>query len=278
MFNHQQQQGYLTLAINGQVDYLRLAYAQALSIKSLMPDASYAVAVDTATEKQITDQQRRVFDYVVLVPDVPAPMFAEPELFWATPFKETIKLEADLVITRDISHWWTGLRNRELVLSTDCRNYKNEIVKDTIYRKLWRDNQLPNIYNGLMYFRFTRESLEFFTLAREIFNNWTALSAELINCRDAEPATDQVYALTAKIFGAERCTIPSLDYFTMTHMKPHIQGWPASTNWIESVVTELDGTTVRINNIEQQYPFHYHVKEWLTEEIINTYESTAGVL
>jgi hypothetical protein len=277
MFNHQAQQGFLTLAVNGEVNYLRMAYAQALSIKSVMPDALYAVAVDADTKKQITKKYAQVFDFVVEVPKTPLPMQAEPELFWVTPFKETIKLEADILIPRNIDHWWTALRNRDLVLSTDCRDFRGNIIKDTIYRQLWRDNSLPNIYNGLMYFRFTKENLEFFSLARDIFENWEHIKEELKNCRDDIPATDQVYALAASIHGVDRCTMPSLDFFTMTHMKPHIQGWPYDTDWPTAVITEVHDSVIRINNIEQQYPFHYYAKKWLTDEIINIYESSRRI-
>jgi hypothetical protein len=271
MFNHQAQQGFLTLAIGA--DYLRMAYAQALSVKTAMPDALYAVAVDAETKLLITDKHMTVFDYVVDVPEFNNPMQAEPELFWVTPFKETIKLEADLLIPRNINHWWTALRHRELVISTNCRDYRGNIVVDTTYRRLWADNNLPNVYNGLMYFRFTRENLEFFMLARDIFANWDAIKEELKNCRDDAPETDQVYALAASIHGVERSTMPSLDFFTMTHMKPHIQGWPYDTVWPTAVITEVYDSVIRINNVEQLYPFHYHEKDWLTEDIINTYES-----
>ena len=43
-----EQQGFLTFAQNTDVDYLRLAYLQALSVKLTMPTAKYAVIVDEA--------------------------------------------------------------------------------------------------------------------------------------------------------------------------------------------------------------------------------------
>ena len=47
---HQAQQGFMTIAQNtADVDYLRLAYVQAMSIKLTMPDSLYAVAVDKNT-------------------------------------------------------------------------------------------------------------------------------------------------------------------------------------------------------------------------------------
>ena len=57
--------GFLTIAQNTDgVDYLRLAYAQAMSIKLTMPDSQYCVIVDKSTNEQITDEQRLVFDHI----------------------------------------------------------------------------------------------------------------------------------------------------------------------------------------------------------------------
>jgi hypothetical protein len=65
---HQAQQGFMTIAQNtAEVDYLRLAYVQAMSIKLTMPGSLYAVAVDKHTLEQVTEQHRRVFDYVVTI-------------------------------------------------------------------------------------------------------------------------------------------------------------------------------------------------------------------
>jgi len=59
VFNHQAQQGFLTLACNtSNCDYLELAYVQAMSIKIVMPKALYAIAVDAETESKITSQHR----------------------------------------------------------------------------------------------------------------------------------------------------------------------------------------------------------------------------
>jgi len=279
MFNHQAPRGFLTLACNtNDNNYLEMAYVQALSIKTVMPDALYAVAVDTATEQQITEKQRKVFDYIVPVSTSSWPMSAEPELFWRTPFKETIKIEADLLFTRNVDHWWNALRLRNVVLSTNCRNIEDQVVVDVEHRKFWTDNDIPNVYNGMMYFRFSKEATEFFTLAHRLFVNYDYLRDNvLINCREEKPSTDVIYALAAKLLGVEQCTIPSLDFFNFVHMKPHIQGWPGSMEWPEVAMAEVDPPVIRINNLNQYNPVHYHVKHWITDSIINKYEHTARI-
>ena len=94
---HQEQQGFMTIAQNTDVDYLRLAYVQAMSVKLTMPSSKYAVAVDSKTLELVTDAHRKVFDYVITIDDVQAKtdtwkMRNEWQVFYLTPFKETIKL------------------------------------------------------------------------------------------------------------------------------------------------------------------------------------------
>lgn len=279
MFNHKEQQGFITVAYNStDVDYLELAYLQAMSIKIVMPNAKVALITDAKTKKNISAKIDKVFDYVIKGKDSDWPMEIEPDVFWLTPFKETIKLEADLLITRNINHWWSALRLRNVVLGTNCRNIEDNIVIDKEYRKFWTDNDLPNVYNGMMYFRYSQEATTFFNTARTLFKNYAHLRDNVLqNCREDRPSTDVIYALAAKIIGVEMCTIPSLDFFNFVHMKPHIQNWPAQVDWNELVLTEIDPPIVRINNLNQYHPVHYHVKHWPTDTLINKYEHATRV-
>jgi hypothetical protein len=275
---HQAQQGFMTIAQNtADVDYLQLAYVQAMSIKLTMPDSLYAVAVDKNTLEQITEQHRRVFDYVVTIDNDLAreetwKLSNEWQAFYLTPFKETIKLESDIVFTRSIQHWWHAFRLKNVVLSTGCRNYQQELSTSREYRKLFDDNELPDTYNGLMYFRYSREATEFFTLAEQIFKNWAYIRDNvLLNCRDDNPTTDVVYALAAKLLGVEDCTLPSMDWINFVHMKPAINSW-TSTPWPELVMCETELPMIRIANTNQYHPVHYHEKSWVTPELVEEYE------
>jgi hypothetical protein len=279
---YQAQQGFLTIAQNTDVDYLRLAYLQAMSIKLTMPDSLYAVIVDAETMSTVTEDHRRVFDYIILLDEDLAKdeewkLSNEWQIFNLTPFKETIKLESDLVFTRSIAHWWTTFRLRNIVLSQGCRNYLGEIGQSRYYRKLFDDNELPDVYNGLMYFRYSQESAEFFWLAEKIFANWHFIKDNVLkNCRDDLPTTDVVYALAAKILGVEKCTLPSVDFINFTHMKPLVNGFSALSKWQEVVMYETDLPMIRINNINQYHPLHYYEKSWVTDELVKEYEIELG--
>ena len=77
----------------------------------------------------------------------------EWQVFNLTPFTHTIKLEADMYLDTNIDYWWNYLHQQDMVFSWDCRNYKDDIVKETPYRDTFIQNALPNIYSGLTYFR-----------------------------------------------------------------------------------------------------------------------------
>lgn len=272
------QQGFLTIAQNTDVDYLRLAYVQAMSVKITMPGAKYAVVVDGTTEKQITDKHRRVFDYIVplAIDDAKNDKWKlanEWQVCRISPFKETIKLESDIVFTRSIDHWWTAMRLKNVVLSLGCKDYQGKKSTSRKYRRVFDDNNLPDVYNGLMYFRYSEQAYKFFEVARQCFQHWQSIVPQLKNYRDEQPTTDLVYAIVAKHLGIETCTLPSCDFINFTHMKNSINNWPEGGPWHELVITELDLPMVRVNNVNQYYPFHYQDKTWITDDLIERYES-----
>lgn len=263
--NHKAQLGFLTVACNTeQTDYLRLAYYQALNIKNTQKNNLYAVVVDYDTLLQITDDHRAVFDYIIEAPKHDFGVFGtEAFVFELTPFKETIKIESDLLFTRSIDHWIYTFRLRDIVLSTGCRNYQQELSDVRKYRKAFDDNHWPDVYNGLMYFRFTKTARDFFDTAKQIFSNWDTVVDQLKNCRESVPSTDVVFALASTIVGEELCTLPSADFINFVHMKPAVNGFNEDLKFSEVFVTEQEGEMIRINNINQYHPVHYYDKEFV---------------
>lgn len=271
------QQGFLTIAQNTDVDYLRLAYVQAMSIKLTMPGSLYAVIVDDSTLAQVTDQHRRVFDYIIPMPVDHAKndswkLANEWQVFNLTPFKETIKLESDIVFTRSIAHWWTAFRLRDVVLSIGCKDYQGNPGTSRRYRQVFDANKLPDVYNGLMYFRYSQTAKNFFSFARQIYTNWDLVTQQLKNYRDQQPTTDLVYAIVANHLGIELCTLPTCDFINFTHMKNSINNWPEGNPWTGMVLSELDLPMIRINNVNQYHPLHYQEKSWVTDELVQRYE------
>lgn len=278
MSQHKDSQGFITFAQNtNQVDYLKLAYVQCMSIKLTQKINKYAVIVDKKTESQIEQHHREMFDYIIVLDhdtttDV-ARFNNEWQVFNLTPFKETIKLESDLLFTRSIDHWWNTFRLRDIVLSSGCKNYQGLNSTVRFYRKLFDDNGLPDVYNGLMYFRYTKNAHDFFNTAKQIFEEYPAVRDNaLLNCRESYPSSDVVYAVVASIIGEEHCTLPAADFINFVHMKPQINN-NRHERWQDDFITELDQGMIRVNMYNQYDPFHYYDKTYITEEIINEYRT-----
>lgn len=275
-----EQKGFLTFAQNNDTtDYLNLAYCQALSVKCTQKITSFAVVVDEFTKSLITDSHKKVFDYIIDIPEDAAStdswkMKNEWKVWWLTPFKETIKLESDILFVDSVDHWWPGLQQKEVCLTTDIRDYEGNVSGCRAYRTLFDNNSLPNVYNGLMYFRYGKDSMDFFVYAKYIFEHWDTVKNHLLkDCRDDQPTTDVVFAIAAMMLGEDRCTNPAISYPTFTHMKGAINGWGVNTDWTKTLYAQLDDALhLTVGFTRQQYPFHYYQKKFITPEIIEKYE------
>jgi hypothetical protein len=224
------------------------------------------------TEELIEERHRRVFDYIIPVNyDAVNPFSIEVSVFNSTPFKETIKLESDLLFTRTIDHWWTAFRLKDVCLSTGALTYLSLPGTVRKYRQLFDDNNLPDVYNGLMYFRYSQLAADFFRAAAMIFDHWDEVTCNFKQM-DQEPTTDVVYAIATLMMGKEAVTMPSMDFLNFVHMKPGFNGWSDARSWLETVMHERDGDVIRINNTNQYQPVHYYDKTYATRELIEYYE------
>lgn len=272
--------GYLTFVQNnGKTDYLNLAYLQALSLKVTNKINRYAVVVDKMTELMVTDKHRKVFDYIIPIPgedeavNYQWKMHNEWKALKATPFDETIKVEADMLFTASVDHWWDILSVKDVCFTNRIVDYTEQVARTREYRRLFDINQLPDIYAGFYYFKKSKTAEELFSHAEVIFKNWTYIKNYMLKNGEQEPAsTDVVFAIAAKILGVENCTLPGT-VPTFVHMKNAVQGWTESTPWTEMIYSEFDGTNLTVGFQRQRLPFHYHLKNFAKEETIKHYES-----
>jgi hypothetical protein len=180
------------------------------------------------------------------------------QCFEASPYRQTIKLEADMIAASPIDHWWTLFEQRDVVISQGARTFYDRPAISRFYRKIFDDNCLPDVYNAITYWRLSKTAKEFFDLVGAIFANWKEYKT-FLKFPDDNPTTDVVYAMAAVILGTENVTLPAGLGPTIVHMKRYIN--PIQTNnWTKELVWEKD--PFRINTIAQWGLVHYHVKEW----------------
>jgi hypothetical protein len=183
------------------------------------------------------------------------------QVYEASPYDYTIKLEADMYIPRNIDHWWDVLKDRDIVVSNTIRNFKQEISDIRFYRRFVDDNKLPDVYNAITYFKKSDTAQAFFNIVKDIFENWEEYK-KILKCNPQELAsTDWVYSIACHIMGIEKTMLPSFTEMSIVHMKQHIN-MITTEDWTDSLIYECLPDQIRIQTISQQYPFHYHVKSF----------------
>jgi hypothetical protein len=253
--------GFVISAQNtSEVNYVKCADVLAASIKKLMPNEKVVLITNDKVKTKF-------FDDIVplphgdLDPTGKWKLVNDWQVYDASPFEYTIKLEADMYIPANIDYYWDVLKQRDVVISTNIRNYKQELSDVRFYRKFIDDNRLPDCYNALTYFKKSDLAKEFFAIVRDVFTNWKQYK-EILKCKsDEEVSTDWAYSIACHILGTENTTMPEFKAFSMIHMKQWINGMPTE-NWTDTLIYEILPHTLRLNTIPQLYPFHYHIKNF----------------
>lgn len=114
------------------------------------------------------------------MPDIPVTIITEgkpgfstdSEVYNLSPYDDTIKLEADMIMTKNVDYWFDVLSQKDIVVCNTIRDYKGNISNVKAYREFTRANNLPDVYNAMTYFKKSKFSEDFFNLTKEIFQNW----------------------------------------------------------------------------------------------------------
>jgi len=189
------------------------------------------------------------------------------QVYETSPYDYTIKLEADMYIPRDIDHWWDVLKHRDIVVSSTIRNFMQEISDVRVYRRFIDDNNLPDVYNAITYFKKSDVANQFFSIVKDIFENWDEYK-KILKCNQTEiVTTDWVYSIACHIMGVEKTTMPTFTEMGMVHMKAFVNN-NVTENWTDTFVYECLPDQIRVQTVPQQYPFHYHVKNFCDKIVL----------
>lgn len=273
--------GYLIIvSTSTKHDYLQMAYALALSIKNTQKEGYDKVALVTDDINAVNKLKSAwVFDHIIEHESKPG-WDSRSWMDKLTPFESTVCLDADMLFTRDYSHWVDYFtENTELYVANNSYTYRDELVTDDAYRRTFTKNELPNLYS--LYTFFKKDSslaTEFFTLNRyiieypEVFSNYF-----LSSHRPKIVGTDEAFALSAKILDiADKIAYP-LEFPKIVHMKPMIQNWPwPADTWSDHVGFYLNRKgNIKIGNYQQYNIVHYVEKNKINDEMINILEEIA---
>jgi len=275
--------GFVLLAQNQEHDYVQQACLCAMSIHATNKDPNITLVTNDAVPKKY----RGLFDNIVEIPwseqEDPTPYATNErwKLYHASPYDETIVLDADMLVLQDISLWWRFLSLYDLYFVSQVQTYRGKTVKDNYYRKAFVENHLPNLYSGFTYFKKCDFAHQFYKWLELVNNNWELFYGEYVS--EHYPKTcsmDVSVALVTKILDCEdKVTNNSVKYPTFTHMKPRIQGWvQQNESWQKRVGTYLtQDLNLTIGNHLQTGIFHYTESSFVTDDIIHRYKNYLGV-
>ena len=262
-----------------------MAYALALSIKLTQKKINnVSIALPGNEEHLVTENQRWIFDNVIELPwgddadDNEWKINNKWKYVHCTPYKETIILDADMLFLSDYSNWWDLLEHKSVCATTQVRTFRNELVTNDFYRRTFVSNNLPNIYTAFMYFNKSKQEMwDLAKLTHIIMKDWEEFYRKYLDVtRPTWLSADVAYALAMKILDiTPDCTSP-LEIPTFVHMKSRIQNFSnlIDEDWTKYIPTHFtNDCKLKIGNYQQHYPFHYHVKEWLTNDILNKLEN-----
>jgi hypothetical protein len=277
--------GYLVLAQDSyEYDYIRLAYALALSIKNSQTTVNKICLATNANIDSLDPKIKEAFDDIVPIPwsDQAHNSLWKIENKWKyyymSPYDETVILDADMIFPTDISHWWDILSQQDVWITNSPRTFRGELITSTKYRSAFVSNNLPNVYTAFMYFKKSVLAAELFRLIEIIFEHWERFFyIYLDETRPQHLSGDVAYALAIKILGIEHECFGNLANMpTFVHMKGHLQNIDEKfilEDWTTTIPTyfRADGG-FKIGNYEQHLPFHYHIKSWLSDHMISVLE------
>lgn len=271
--------GYLIIiAHNEEVDYEKMAYALALSIKTTQKPGYDKVAL-VVDNKSSVDRftSNWVFDEIIEW---------NKESFWngrswmdeLSPWDATVCLDADMLFTRDYSHWIEYfLDSSDLYVANSAYDYRGKLITSTYYRKAFVENCLPNLYSFYTFYK--KNSViadDFFELGRHIIKNPNEFSNLFL--ADYKPkivGTDEAFALSAKILGIDGQIAYPLDFPKIVHMKPMVQDWSWHSDiWSNHVSMYIKkNCEIKIGSFLQNDIIHYVEKDKITDEVISILEN-----
>lgn len=310
MRSFKRKRGYITVAQrSGKLNYLRMAYGLALSLKATQRDVPHLSVMVTPGTK-IPAKYAAVFDEVIEVPwtdDAIKEVWKihnKWKVYHVTPYEETILLDADMIFPTDVSDWWDTLYEWDVWFTTQPATYRGDPIKHGAYRQEFLINNLPMVYTAFVYFRQCDTAHRLFNTVAAVYHNWTAIrdhyqlrktDTELLETMQYHHSPhrhswthflqdyphkvsgDLAFAIATKILGEEDNFTLGGMFPTFTHMKPGDQGLQSvPTLWSDMLPSSLrDDMTLLVGNYRQRYPFHYVEKEWLTQDVILTLEKAA---
>lgn len=245
-------QGYLIYAQG--IVHKRYAINCANSIKSTGDTRPISLITD---EKTVDDL--KVFDYIIEIEKNTDKFHVvnRSKLFEYSPYEETTVIESDCIITQNLDNWWNRNKNKDLNFISQAYTYRQEFLDTTVDRKTFIENDLPNLYVALHYFKKTQFTKRFFDLVYKINTEEVFRKKFLPNRSPKIPSMDVAVCLATKLLDCkDKVSYVGTDPMFI-HMKPYAQGWENPFEQWSKRVHFFNGKELFVGPFRQQGIFHF---------------------
>lgn len=269
--------GYLLFANNtSDVNYIKLAYACALSIKLTQPQGFNNVSIVTNTPTLVQDNLS-VFDMIIEYTG-PEGMDSRSRAYDYTPYAETICLDSDVLFLNPVDHYWSIMGTRDLFVASTAQNYQGTQFTYGYYRKSFQENRLQDVYSTWMYFKKPSDIAEkFFKTVKLLTDNPKDFITTLsISQLQGSIPTDEAVALSLSILDLEEyATEAHWQFPRITHMKGMSQGW---SGYVSDATDKIrfninSAGQVKFGVWQQHDILHYVEKDLITDSVITLLEA-----
>jgi hypothetical protein len=262
--------GIIVLAQNNATDnYVEQAALLAMSLHTYND-----VPISLITNDQVPKEYVSLFDKIIPIPfgdsaeDSELKVENRWKIYHASPYDETIVMDTDMLVLQNIDVWWDFLSNYEVFYTSNVLTYRGETANTSYYRKTFIDNELPNLFCGLHYFKKSDFAQQFYTWLELVVNNWETFYEQqlLASSRPKHVSMDVCTAIVTKILDCESVITNKVAKFpSFTHMKPYCQGWnTVQPSWQDQIGVYIskDGST-KLGNYVQTGILHYTEKDFV---------------
>jgi hypothetical protein len=277
--------GYLTQAFNsGPVDYLRMAYCLALSLL-LTQSSVKRLSVLVERGQRVPHRYRMAFDQVLELSGEDRSRAGGwrvenyHRLCELSPYEETVALDADMLFFDDVSAWWDVMARKEMVAAT-ALNYLGAPIARNPLRSDFYEIGLPDLHNGFLYFRSGPTARGVFDTMADLLQNWSRVCQRHFGRPDVHYSSDCALLLALRERGLERVCANEdtggIPHFI--HMKACVQPWPGvprhEREWRKYTDFRFSpDLRLTIGGIPITKPFHYHVRDFVTDRLLAAYET-----
>lgn len=261
--------GFLVLAQNSDSgNYILQSCLLAMSLK-----ATNNAPISIVTNDEVPQSYKSLFDKIIPIPfsddaeDKEWKIENRWKLYHATPYKETIVLDTDMLVLENIDDWWSFLQNYDVYYTSNVYDYRGNIADTSYYRRAFIENNLPNLFSGFHYFKKNDFAMNFYHELETVVKNYGSFySAVVKKATPSFPSMDVCAAIAAtNLDCVDQITNPIVKNPTFTHMKSYCQGWEKVTkSWLDKVGCYINSNCkIKIGNYIQTGILHYTENDFL---------------